>query len=383
VTTEEIPADEELVTLINEIADTHAAPAGTAVTAQGVPGKGWAIIVGVNQYSNGINSLAMCVNDAKAVAKSLVETGIFNADSVYLMTDESPPDLQPTSINIERMIKTVAAQAKPEDLVYFSFSGHGDWNDEKQDSVLITSDANPQNLGRTSLFGSTLQKLFGEIRAEKLIVVLDACHSGGIQIQGRKSVRQAAQIPEAFYEKFTNSKGQVTVRSCAFNEVSWESPDIGHGIFTYHLVEALRGGADRDRDGIATLSEVRAYVSERVPADALAKYGQAQTPSFTSGGLLGEVGDIPLTIVTENRARRLGAMNALRARAATLAAEDKITPAELEQIKHSLTALATQRRFSLDEQARIKLALRLLLGKTTPEDYRMASKSLPGASRRQ
>ncbi len=376
-TAQEAPPDEELCELVEESAPQNPPPSATTPASSAI-GRGWAIIAGVNQYSNGINSLAMCVNDAKAVAKSLVDSGIFHSDSVILMTDESPPELQPTSINIERMIKTVAAQAKPEDIVYFSFSGHGDWDEAKQDSMIITSDANPQNLERTTLYGATLQKLFSGIAAEKLIVVLDSCHSGGIQVKGRKEVRQAAGIPEAFYQKFTDSKGQITVRSCAFNEVSWESPELGHGLFTYHLVAGLTGAADRDGDGIATLSEVRAYVSEKVPADAVAKFGEKQTPSFTSGGLLGEVGDIPLTVIPAQRARRLGTLDTLRQRASALSAQDKISAQELDTIKDTLRVLSEKRRFAPAEQEQIKLTLRLLLGKTTAADYRLASRALGG-----
>jgi len=375
---QESPPDAEMLTLIDQIAQQTDSASDVPPALPADVGRGWAIIVGVNQYKNGINSLAMCVNDAKAVANALVQTGIFASDHVILMTDDSPPEFQPTSINVERVIKTVATQAKPEDLVYFSFSGHGDWDESKQDSMLITSDGNPQNLERTTLYGSTLQKLFSGIQAEKLIVVLDACHSGGIQVKGSKSTKSAGQIPDVFFEKFTNSKGQITVRSCAFNEVSWESSDLGHGLFTYHLVAALSGAADRDKDGIATLSELRQYVSEKVPPDAMAKFGETQTPSFTSGGLLGEVGDIPLTVIPAQRARRLDTLDTLRQRASALSAQDKISAQELDAIKGTLRSLAEKRRFNPAELEQTKLTLRLLLGKTTPADYRLASRALGG-----
>jgi hypothetical protein len=370
------PPDPEFLALLAEAESYFNEPLSTdGAFLPAEIGKSWAVVVGINEYSHGINSLAMCVNDANAVANMLRNTGTFAPERVFLMTDESPPDLQPTSINIERVLRTIAAQARPEDLVYFSFSGHGDWDAEREDSYLLTSDANPQNMERTTLYGNTLRELFAEIPAEKLIAVIDACHAGGIQLEGRRS-GSSRSIPDAFFEKFTTSKGQVTIRSSAYNEYSYESPTVGHGIFTYHWVDALGGTADADGDGIVTLTEARTHVARTVTADAMKLFGEKQTPSFTSGGLLGEVGDIPLTVIPQQRKRRLGTIERLRQRSAELAAQDKISAQEFEQIKSKLSALASRRLYTPSEQEQLKLALRLLLGKTDPKDYRQAAKNL-------
>ncbi len=49
------------------------------------------------------------------------------------------------------------------------------------------------------------------------------------------------------------------------NEVSGEDDKLQHGVFTYFLLEGLRGKADKDRDGIITVDEVYRYVSREVP----------------------------------------------------------------------------------------------------------------------
>ncbi|MBI4254682.1 MAG: caspase family protein, partial [Candidatus Rokubacteria bacterium] len=38
----------------------------------------------------------------------------------------------------------------------------------------------------------------------------------------------------------------------------------GHGIFTYYLVQGLRGAADANRDGIVSLQELYAYLEREV-----------------------------------------------------------------------------------------------------------------------
>ena len=47
-------------------------------------------------------------------------------------------------------------------------------------------------------------------------------------------------------------------------EVSLELPELGHGIFTYYLVQGLKGAADLNRDGIVSLQELYEYLEQQV-----------------------------------------------------------------------------------------------------------------------
>jgi len=46
--------------------------------------------------------------------------------------------------------------------------------------------------------------------------------------------------------------------------VSIELPELGHGIFTYYLVEGLKGAADLNKDGIVTVQELYEYLEQQV-----------------------------------------------------------------------------------------------------------------------
>jgi uncharacterized caspase-like protein len=41
-------------------------------------------------------------------------------------------------------------------------------------------------------------------------------------------------------------------------------PDLGHGLFTYYLLEGLKGAADADGDRLVTVQELYAYVERQV-----------------------------------------------------------------------------------------------------------------------
>jgi uncharacterized caspase-like protein len=56
--------------------------------------------------------------------------------------------------------------------------------------------------------------------------------------------------------------------------VSEERDELGHGVFTYYLIEGLRGKADADKDGLITVDEIFGFVSDAVPRAT----GQEQHP---------------------------------------------------------------------------------------------------------
>jgi len=66
----------------------------------------------------------------------------------------------------------------------------------------------------------------------------------------------------------------VIITASGANEISVEDDDLKHGVFTYYLLEGLKGKADFDRDGIITVDEAYTYVSSNVPVAT----GQAQHP---------------------------------------------------------------------------------------------------------
>ncbi len=53
-----------------------------------------------------------------------------------------------------------------------------------------------------------------------------------------------------------------------------EYDELKDGVFTYYLLEAMKGKADYDSDGLVTVDEGYRYVSEEVPRAT----GQEQHP---------------------------------------------------------------------------------------------------------
>jgi uncharacterized caspase-like protein len=72
-------------------------------------------------------------------------------------------------------------------------------------------------------------------------------------------------VSENFLARLSKGKGRIVLSASKASEVSEEREDLGHGVFTYYLLEGLRGSADADRDGVITVDEAYGYVSKKVP----------------------------------------------------------------------------------------------------------------------
>jgi uncharacterized caspase-like protein len=59
-----------------------------------------------------------------------------------------------------------------------------------------------------------------------------------------------------------------------------EDPQLGHGIFTYSLLDGLQGKADYGGDGLVNVFELNLYVSQEVTRRTSGR----QQPAFHSSG---------------------------------------------------------------------------------------------------
>jgi hypothetical protein len=241
----------------------------------------WAVVIGVGRYENrAIPSLRYTVADAEAIYQTLIGPAGFKKDHVLLLTDTS--ERKPTLRNIKWALGTfLGRSAQKDDTVLIFFAGHGapevDTRGLERDGLakyLIPSDADPDDLYSTALPMDELQTIFQRIESERVVAFLDACYSGaaGGRTFASKKTRAGA-VDDLFLERLTRSKGRAIITASRPAEVSIELPELGHGIFTYYLVQALKGAGDLNRDGIVTLQEVYEYVEQQVTVKARAVGG--------------------------------------------------------------------------------------------------------------
>ncbi len=246
--------------------------AGSPAAVPALSAERWAVVIGVGKYADAqIPSLRYAVSDADAVYQMLIGPGGFKKDNVILLTDRT--DRKPTSRNIRWALGTFLSRAaRKNDTVVIFFAGHGapevDPRGLERDGLakyLIPSDADADDLYSTAFPMDELQTIFARIEADRIVAFLDACYSGsaGGRTFVTKSTR-AGSVDDLFLERLTRSKGRVILTASRPTEVSLELSDLGHGLFTYFLVEGLKGAADLNRDGVITLQELYEYLEDQV-----------------------------------------------------------------------------------------------------------------------
>jgi hypothetical protein len=261
----------------------------------------WAIVVGVGQYEDpGIPRLRYTVPDAEAVYQLLTGPGGFKREHVLLLTDRS--ERKPTLRNLKWALGTfLSRSAKKDDTVVIFFAGHGapeiDPRGLERDGIakyLVPLDADLDDLYGSALPMDELQTIFNRIEAERIVVLLDACYSGGAGGRTFLAKRtRATALDDLFLERLTRAKGRAIITAARPTELSLELPELGHGLFTYYLLDGLRGAADANRDSIVSLQELYEYVEQQVVQKSRA-VGANQHPV-----LKGELeGVLPLIKVT-------------------------------------------------------------------------------------
>jgi uncharacterized caspase-like protein len=260
----------------------------------------WAVVIGIGEYENKrIPKLRFAVSDAEAMYRFLTTHGGYPRDNVLLLTDTSAT--KPTLVNVKRALGDfLARQAGREDMVLIYFAGHGapevDMGSAEADGLskyLVPRDADPDSLYTTALPMEELQRIFARISSERIVMLLDTCYSGtaGGRTFARQQVR-AMGLNDHFLERLARSQGRVIITASGPNEVALELPALGHGVFTYYVLEGLRGQADRNRDRLVTVSELYEYVEDQVDR-AARRAGGRQRPLMK-----GEIeGTLPLVRV--------------------------------------------------------------------------------------
>jgi WD40 repeat protein len=174
------------------------------------------------------------------------------------------------------------------DVAIIFMAGHGVKSQDGNFYFLTSSGTfgEPQKAGVSwTLLGKYLEKIKGRV-----ILLLDACHSGSIVTE---TVVPNDELAQQF---FSGGHGGVMVFSASKGrQYSLESPDIGggFGIFTYALTQSLgprAKEADTNSDGFVEFMELVDYVSHYVHRETNGE----QTPWLSRKELFG---DLPVAMV--------------------------------------------------------------------------------------
>ncbi len=232
-------------------------------------GRKFALLIGVSRYKyhdNGLHDLTYPDADARAVRDFLAspQGGNFAAaDMVYLENEQATMD------GVRAALNRFLPRAGANDLIFIFLAGHGAPDPyAPQNLYFILHDTKVADMPNTALPMSELQEVLDhQVRAERVVTFVDTCHSAGLS--GAQIVTRGIaenNLINLYAARLFTETGRAVLTSSDVNELSEESARWGggHGIFSWALIEGLRGEADGNSDHYVTAGELFNYVHDRV-----------------------------------------------------------------------------------------------------------------------
>lgn len=200
-----------------------------------------ALLIGIN-YIGTSNELYGCINDVHCMRTRLLANGFQDKD-IQLMTDTT--SMKPTKSNILSAFRNLLATAKPGDLLFFMYSGHGSYtfdrnNDETTgyDQLIVPLDMNA--IVDDELKGILQSSLQANVT---LFAMFDSCFSGSV-LDLRYQYMDSLN-----YDQFTENgkeletKGDVfMVSGCTDYQTSADAfiDNQANGAMTWSLLKSLK-----------------------------------------------------------------------------------------------------------------------------------------------
>lgn len=237
------------------------------------------MIVAVDEHKNPNFNLKYAVTDAEAVGEKIKigsEKIFTNTTIKYLLNSEA------TRKNIEENLNYFNDIVKPEDVFIFYFAGHGTMNlDSVPEFYMIPHDVTrvfgtSSDLEEKGLSGNDLKNFSENLKAQKQLFIIDACHSGALidilSTRGFEKEKAIAQL--------ARSTGTFWLVASETEQYALELNTLGHGLFTYAVLQGMAGNADgKNNDQKITVKELSAFINDFVPEYSEKLRGTPQYPT--------------------------------------------------------------------------------------------------------
>jgi WD40 repeat protein/uncharacterized caspase-like protein len=219
-----------------------------------------AVIVGVSDYKGDALDLKFAAKDARDFGKALKASAskLFNFDgtdriNLYSVHTENDRNHFPDKNSIKKIFESIGTKAKPNDVLLIFFAGHGVMNPIDQQFYFLTADASAMANPETT--GISTKELFSwiqpaNVKAQKRVLILDACNSG----QAIKDIVKLGDQPQQYLasrsdeqgrfikaiDKLNERSGLFILSASASDQSAYEMGRYNQGVLTYSLLKSIK-----------------------------------------------------------------------------------------------------------------------------------------------
>jgi tripartite motif-containing protein 71 len=248
-----------------------------------------ALIIAIGEYDGKLKSIDYCVNDGEEMIDTLKKLGYNNQKLIGRVNYST---LRNTIYNFF-IDKSITAN----DTILFYFSGHG-IPDNNGKVFLASSETDPEIPSMHGFSFDDLAYLFDKLCPSlRKVMILDCCYSGAAEISGKgvgntekdAETNETNKSKSIIDEKSTvieQGEGKYLLAASQGYQEAYALKERGHSIFTYFLLEGLKGEAVND-DGYVTPETIGKFIHRKIvslPFDRRPK----QTP-LSKGEACGEI----------------------------------------------------------------------------------------------
>ena len=275
-----------LSTVIGEIANPHTAEAQSL----------YGLVIGIDDYIGDDNDLGGAVNDANDIYNALRSA---RANSIIRLIDG-----EATKTRIESSWNQLVDQAKADDVIIFTYSGHGSQEPEppgrngEEDGLnenFLLAGYQPTGPGTRERIVDDEVFMWlkrADNKGVRVVFVADSCHSGTMhrKVQNQSIRYRNGNFLKLFNDLFRYPDPDIATLSVDdFQNLTFVSatsderltPEVRidgewRGALSWAFARALEGNADRNRDGEVSQFELLRFI---VPA-VHAQVERQQTPQI-------------------------------------------------------------------------------------------------------
>jgi uncharacterized caspase-like protein len=183
-------------------------------------------------------------------------------------------DSTATKIGIQNAIDEFANKVNPNDLFLLFFASHGSYildqapldEEDGYDEYILTHDLE-------RILDDELVTMLEKIESKKIVVIIDACFSGGFF---KGSDMETRTVPGPTHERLTDTlngdlakPGYIVLSASDDYEQCMESSTLQNGVFTFYLIQGMLMKpfpADFDKDLKVSAEEVYTYATPKATA---------------------------------------------------------------------------------------------------------------------
>ena len=248
---------------------------------------GYALLIGVGECAYPRWSLPVTVKDMHALRAVLTDPalcGYPDDDAHIRLLHDAGATKQAILDGLTWLARQTAADGEATAVVFYS--GHGWVADDSGKYYLLPHDVEPFDLAGSALPAEDFTAALRQVGAKRLLVFVDSCHAAGMATAKNQPAMKLPSgftqtaLPKGLVEELKQGAGRAVFSSSTGSQQSWVRPDGSLSLYTYHLIEALRGAGNQPGDTTVRVSNLMSHLGKAVPESARALCQAEQTPFF-------------------------------------------------------------------------------------------------------